>query len=157
MNTSCITASNGSHYLGQVESENAFICFKNLFLYSQAQIKQTKYVVMMTKKGSTKILFFMTPGAGDLLLGRDHISHIVKMYYFFRNLQTYTQAQIKQTKYVVMMTREGSTKIINFMTPRAGFLVLGFGHISCIVKLHYFYFIYFENTLIRFAQIRHLV
>ena len=25
-----------------------------------------------------------------------------------------------QTKYVVMMTKEGSTKIVNFMNPRAG-------------------------------------
>ena len=33
-----------------------------------------------------------------------------------------------------MMTKEGSTKIVNFMTPRAGVLVLGRGHISHIVK-----------------------
>ena len=29
-----------------------------------------------------------------------------------------------------MMTKEGSTKIVNFMTPGAGVLVLGCGHIS---------------------------
>ena len=29
-----------------------------------------------------------------------------------------------------MMTKEGSTKIVNFMTPRAGVLMLGRGHIS---------------------------
>ena len=29
-----------------------------------------------------------------------------------------------------MMTKEGSTKIVNFMTPRAGVLMLGYGHIS---------------------------
>ena len=29
-----------------------------------------------------------------------------------------------------MMTKEGSTKIVNFMTPGAGALVLGCGHIS---------------------------
>ena len=28
-------------------------------------------------------------------------------------------------RYIVMMTKEGSNKIINFMTPRAGVLVLG--------------------------------
>ena len=38
---------------------------------------------MMTKEGSTKIVNFMTPGAGVLVLGRGHISHIVKMHYFF--------------------------------------------------------------------------
>ena len=34
---------------------------------------------MMTKGGSTKIVNFMTPGAGVLVLGHGHISHIVKM------------------------------------------------------------------------------
>ena len=40
---------------------------------------------MLTKEGSTKIVNFMTPGAGALVLGRDHISCIVKMHYFFKN------------------------------------------------------------------------
>ena len=57
---------------------------KNLLLYSQALIRQTKYEVMMAKEGSTKIVNFMTPGAGVLVLGRGHISHIVKMHYFFK-------------------------------------------------------------------------
>ena len=34
--------------------------------------------------------------------------------------------------YIEMMTKEGSTKIVNFMTPRTGVLVLGCGH-----KSHY--------------------
>ena len=37
--------------------------------------------VMMTKEGSTQIVNFMTLGAGVLMLGRGHISHIVNMYY----------------------------------------------------------------------------
>ena len=89
---------------------------KNLLLYSQAQIRQTKYIVIMTKKGSTKIVTLMTPGAGVLVLGRGHISHIVKMHYFFKNLLLNSQAQNRQTKYVVMMTKVWSTKIVNFMT-----------------------------------------
>ena len=36
-----------------------------------------------------------------------------------------------------MMIKEASTKIVNFMTPRAGVLLLGRGHISHIVKMHY--------------------
>ena len=43
---------------------------------------------------------------------------------------------MKQTKYVGMMKKEGSTKIVHFMTPGAGVLVLGCGHISHIVKMH---------------------
>ena len=86
----------------------------------------------------------MTPGAGVLALGHGHISHIVKMHYFFKNLLINSQALIRQTKYVVMMTKEGSTKIVNFMTSGAGVLVLGRGHISHIVKMHYF----FQNLLL---------
>ena len=41
---------------------------------------------MMTKEGSTKIVNNMTPGAGVLVLGHGHISHKVKMHYFFKNL-----------------------------------------------------------------------
>ena len=74
---------------------------------------------MMTKEGSPKIVNFMTPGAGVLVLGRGHISLIVKMHYFFKNLLLYFQAQIRQTKNIVMMTKERSNKIVNFMTPRA--------------------------------------
>ena len=119
---------------------------KNLLLYSQSLIRQTKYVVMMTMERSTKIVNFMTPGAGVLVLGHGHISHIVKMHYFFKNLLLYSQAWIRQTKYIVMMTTERSTKIVNFMTPGAGVLVLGRGHISHIMKMHYF----FKNLLLYF-------
>ena len=41
--------------------------------------------------------------------------------------------------YIVMITYEGSTKVVNFMNPRSGVLVLGRGHISHIVKLHLFF------------------
>ena len=103
---------------------------------------------MRTREGSTLIVTFMNPGAGVLVLGHGHISHIVKLLYFFNNLLLYSHAGIDQTtKYVVMMTKEGFTKIINFMTPGAGVLVLGRGHISHIVKLHYFF-----NDLLLYSQ-----
>ena len=87
----------------------------------------------------------MTHGAGVLVLGRGHISHLVKIHYFLKNLLFYSQAQIRQTEdYIVMMTKEGSTKIVNFMTPGAELLALGRDHISYIVKMHYF----FENLLL---------
>ena len=38
-----------------------------------------------------------------------------------------------------MMNKEGSTKFINFMTPGAGVLVLGCGHISHKMKMHYLF------------------
>ena len=117
---------------------------KNLLLYSQALIRQTKYVVMMTKEWSTKIVNFMTPGVGVLMLVRVHLSHRVKMHYFFKNLLLYSQAYIRQTKYIVMMTKEESTKIVNFMTPGTWALLIGRGHISHIEKMHYS----FKNLLL---------
>ena len=81
------------------------------------------YIVLMTKEGSTKIVNFMTPGAGVLVLGRGHISHIVQMHYFFQNLFLYSQLLIRQTKYIVMIAKEGCNKF-------AGVLMFGRGHIS---------------------------
>ena len=77
----------------------------------------------------------MTTGAGVLALGRGHISHIMKIHYFFKNVLIYSQVEIRQTKYIVMMIKEGSTKIVNFMTPGAGVLVLVHGYINCISKM----------------------
>ena len=41
---------------------------------------------MMNKKGSTKIVNFMNPGPEVLVLGRGHISDLMKIHYFFTNL-----------------------------------------------------------------------
>ena len=73
----------------------------------------------MNKEGSTKFLTFMTPGAAFLVEGMaiGYIGYIVEMHYFFKNHFLYSQAWIRQTKYTEMMTKEGSTKIVNFMTP----------------------------------------
>ena len=131
--------------------------FKNLLLKSKAQIRQTKYVLMMTKEGTTKIVNFMTPGPGVLVLGCGHKSHIVKLHYFFKNFLLYSQAQIRQTKYVVMMTKEGSTKIVNFMTPGAGVLVQGRGHISQIAKVHYFFNNLLLNSQAQIKQTKNIV
>ena len=72
----------------------------------------------MTKEGCTKILNFMTPGSGVLVLGCGHLSHIVKIHYFFKN-HLYPQAWIRQTMFIVMMTKKGSTKIVTFITSWA--------------------------------------
>ena len=42
-----------------------------------------------------------------------------------------------------MMTKEGSTKTINFMTPGAGVLTLWHDNKNHIMKIHYF----FKNLL----------
>ena len=42
--------------------------------------------IMISKEESTNIVNFMTSGAVILVIGRGHISHIVKLHYFFKNL-----------------------------------------------------------------------
>ena len=93
-------------------------------------------MVMMTEEGSTKIVNFMTPGAEVLVLRCGHKNDIVKIHYIFKNLLLYSQAQIRQQEGIVMMSKEESTNFVNFMTPRAGILVLGRGH---IVNMQYFF------------------
>ena len=56
---------------------------KNLHLHCRAWFRQTKCIGMMIKETFTKVVSFMTPGAGVLVLGRGHISGIVKMHNFF--------------------------------------------------------------------------
>ena len=51
---------------------------------------------MMTKEGSTKTVNSITPGTGVLVLGCDHISHIVKKHFLFKTLLLYSQAQTNQ-------------------------------------------------------------
>ena len=41
----------------------------------------------------------------------------VKLMYFLKNLLLHSGACFRQNKFVVMMTEEGSTQIVNFMTP----------------------------------------
>ena len=104
-------------------------------------VETNNCIVMITKEGPTKIVNFMTPRAGILVVGCGHISHIVKIHYSFENL-FYSQAWNRQTKYKVIMTKEGFTQIINFMTPRAG----------VIAKWEWLYKSYSENTLFIFKN-----
>ena len=50
-----------------------------------------------------------------------------------------------------MMTKEGSTEIVNFMTPRSGFLMLGRGHISHYSEYVLSFTLSIYSTLIAFA------
>ena len=77
---------------------------------------------MMTKEGSIKTVNF---------IGARVLSHVVKIHNFFKNL-LFSQALMGQTKYIVMMTKDVFIKVVSFMTPGAGFPVLGNGHIMKI-------------------------
>ena len=67
---------------------------------------------MMTEEGSTKIVNFMTPGIGVLVLRCGHLRYILlKINYFYENLLLYSQAQVRQTKYVVMISKKRSPKL----------------------------------------------
>ena len=75
------------------------------------------------------------------MLGRGEISPIVKMHIFFKDLlfiQAYMYIRQTTCKSIVIMTKEGSTTIVNFMTPAAGAGVLVMGH-GRIVIMQYFF------------------
>ena len=82
---------------------------------------------------STKIVNFMNPG----IEGSCAKVWSYKLY-SEKTLFLYSQVQIRQTEGIVMMSKEGSTNILNFMTPTTGILVLGCCQISHIMKMHYF-------------------
>ena len=89
----------------------------------------------MAKEGSSKIINFMTPQGRDYCdRAWPYMSYCEN--YSLKNL-LYSQACIRQTKYIVMMTKERSTQIINFITPGAGVLA----------KWVWPYKYYSENTL----------
>mgnify|MGYP003689821901 CR=1 FL=1 len=69
------------------------------------------------------------------------------MHYFFKN-PLYFQAKIRPTKYIVISTKEGSTKIVNFITPGAGVLLLGRGHICLYSEYALYSTLSIYNTLI---------
>ena len=89
---------------------------------------------MMNKSPSTKIVKLMAPGSGVLVLGRGSIDYIVKIHEFFENLLLCSWVLNKLTKYIVMISKSASTKIVNFMAPGSGVLVLGWGSNDYIVK-----------------------
>ena len=64
----------------------------------------------------------MTFGVGILVLGHDHISHVVKMFYFFLKYSSTLWHISDRLKIMLIITKERSTKIINFITSGAGFL-----------------------------------
>ena len=76
----------------------------------------------MAKEGSSKIVDIMTPQGRDSCGRAWPYKSYSENALFLKNLLLYSQAWIRQTKYIVMMTKEGSTQIMNFMTPGAGVL-----------------------------------
>ena len=86
-----------------------------------------------------EIVNFMTPL--PISKGGNFGVKNVKLMYFFKKL---CEALFSQTLRIVMMANEGSTKIVNYINPGAGVLVLGRDHISYIVKI-IFYSINIQN------------
>ena len=74
---------------------------------------------MIAKEGSTKIVNSITPEARVLVLGCGHISHIVKMHYFFKNLSSLLPV-IDQTNYVYIIDDQGRVyQNCKFQDPRS--------------------------------------
>ena len=81
-----------------------------------AYLRHTLFMAIMTKEGSTKIINFMIKEARVLVLGLSHISHIVQLHYFFKNILLLFC--LGKTTYVCGNDDQGSTKGVNYMSPR---------------------------------------
>ena len=57
---------------------------------------------------------------------------------YFLKIPLYSVAWSIQTTCIVMKTKEGSTRIVNFITPGVGVLVVWHVHTSYIVKIRYY-------------------
>ena len=64
------------------------------------------------------------------------MDYIVEMHKFLENLLLCSWALNKLTQYKVILNKIASSKIVNFMAPGSGVLVLGRGYAEYIVKMH---------------------
>lgn len=54
---------------------------------------------------------------------------------FFKNSLFYSCANIGQMKYIVSMTKERSSKIVNVLIPRTGIALVSCSHVGDTVKM----------------------
>ena len=97
---------------------------------------------MITKEGSTKIVNFMTPEARVLVLGRGHDIYLAKMHYSFENFLN-SQAYIRYNEHIVMISKEGFIKIVDFRThglliPVPGLFIVPIENFSLIWRRHHY-------------------
>lgn len=103
-----------------------------------------KYIIMMRKNASSKVVNFMTPRSGALVIGRGYNDYMVRMLWIFKkSAPAYLANKTKTTKYRVMMRTNISSKIVNFyhkMIVNGHWirtLVIGWGTNYYIGKLHF--------------------
>ena len=115
---------------GGAKTSKISAIFKNLLLYSWTSSSQTVGMIVISIKSSTKIVKFMAPGSGVLVLGQGYIDYVVKVHKFFETPLFFFWSLDKLTKCIVELKMTASSKIVNLMTPGSGVLVLGRGHID---------------------------
>ena len=86
---------------------------KNLLLYSPMH-RSDKPSMCNNDQGRVypNCKFLDPRGRGFFVLGHGHVSHSENALFLLNLL---SKALIRQTKYIVMMTKEGCAKIVNFM------------------------------------------
>ena len=75
----------------------------------------------MTVEASTKIVNFMIPQGKSYCVRAWPYWSNSKNALFLKNL-LYSRVSNRQTEYIVMISMEASSKIVNFVTPGQGFL-----------------------------------
>ena len=68
-----------------------------------------------------------------------------KLMHFLKKNLPYLGHVSDTFKCIGLIIKEGSTQVLNFMTPGAGILVMGCGHLGHIVKMHYVYNFFYSS------------
>ena len=80
----------------------------------------------------------MTPGTGILVLGWPYKSYREIALFLSKSFSILSQALISQKKYILMMTKEGSTKIVNFIQ---------------VITVNMYYLLLYQYTSIEFYYV----
>ena len=81
----------------------------------------------------------MTPGAGFLVVGCGHISHIVKMHYFFKNLLSTPKHRSDKLDFYSNDSQGRVYQNCNFHDPRGRGFCARVWLYKSVVKMHYFF------------------
>ena len=125
------------HIFHIVRMYYCIICFKFILLLSIDQTNWVQLIDMVTKKGSTKSVNFITQGTKVLVVGHDHLSFI-KMLHFFKK-SSLSLLRIDQVNWVDRDEELGRVnQNCKFFDPRARSSKLGRRSIRPILKILYF-------------------
>ena len=113
-------------HLSHLDDPLASVDVRRAFTYSSQELLGQSLPNLMCsicRIRRQKILLFPTPTQRG---GNFEVKN-VKLMYFLKDILLYSGAWFRQTVCIVIMTKEGATKLVYFMIPGTEVIVLGLG------------------------------